>query len=373
MASSGRLRRRLSQKSLQLSERISERRRSKSQPQSPEVVEVRKKLLLFNEFIIKVESATLELLQPNPHARTKVAWKTSYSRAAGSTAENPPKYPHAEGGLAKRFSKFAERLNDATAYTAALRSSGRSFHQLCAAKRLLDVEVREKFLYPFLVIQEKELQPVVKSHLKTSDGKAVDGADDVSIGGENEYTDENVFDVSVDMFSETKEQEYVGLLLELTTALKEFHRKCAVIMETLVAELAAMANEVQSQSGEEKTSNEQMKTKKETTAMPTKQKDGYTLIFNNSSNNAMTSFRGGEMGEGIYKNCDPYQIDEGGANKDKIYSAYSPYKIYAVAPKRCSVQYGQNVVKNVDASTMYGEATKKIDPPSFSHNIPCYF
>ena len=62
----------------------------------------------------------MELLQPNPHARTKVAWMTSYSRAAGNT-ENTPKYPHGELSLAKRFSKFAERMNDATAYTAALR------------------------------------------------------------------------------------------------------------------------------------------------------------------------------------------------------------------------------------------------------------
>ena len=49
---------------------------------------------------------------------------------------------------------------------------------------------------------------------------------------------------SVDLFSEEKEREYVCLLLELVTALGEFHRKCALIMDTLIEELVTVSTEV---------------------------------------------------------------------------------------------------------------------------------
>ena len=53
---------------------------------------------------------------------------------------------------------------------------------MCAAKHVLDVEVKRKFLYPLLVIQEKQLVPLVKSTRKESkeaeDGQKKSGSKD---------------------------------------------------------------------------------------------------------------------------------------------------------------------------------------------------
>jgi len=362
MSTPTRLRRSLSRTSLRISKRIRERRSSKVQ-EPAEIIALREKVILFNEFVSKVETATLEYLQPNPHQRTKVAWKTSYSRAAGNL-QKVAKYPQVEASLSRKFMKFAEGLNDASAYAASLMSSGKSFQELSAVKNALEVEIKEKFLHPLLMIQESQLQvAIAKVKISSDEIKESDENDD---GKEKDMTlleeEENREEILRNTFSESKEKEYVNLLLQLIKAVTEYHHKCASIMDTLVNELVALMSEVK---------NQQKSRKKE-----------------DESNDVQDE----EMEDGVFMDTNEYEyseavdlsICESTPGEDILYENFNLIKKGGAWPpmgvtktailtgaERCNVQYNKN--KKGDSPGMYGDLLKDLDPPTLCINMPAYF
>ena len=233
------LKRRYSRSTQYLSERINQ---SKASKVDSEFLELRQKVEVYNVFTEKIQAATKEFMQPNPHKRTTTSWKTSYLRVAGQDT-GAAKYPQVESSLAQRFMKFSVELyglRDPTPYEWSLKTLGESFEHLSESKDLLESELRNMFLYPLSSMQE-ELHEIL-DELKKFDKRRLEydynrnnkeKVSAINLETSRYKYESSKRDCYMKMMEFTeKESEHIYVLYNLVRSLNDYHGKCREVMNS---------------------------------------------------------------------------------------------------------------------------------------------
>ena len=202
---------------------------------------------MYDSFIEKIETATKEYMQPNPHKRTTTTWKTSYLRVAGQDTDSA-RYPQVEASLAYRFTKFSVELyglRDPTPYEWSLKTLGESFEHLSENKDVLEDELRKTFLHPLSSMQGEireildELKKFDKRRLEydfNRNHKEKVSAVDLET---SRYKYESCRrDCYMKMMKFTEEEsEHVSVLYNLVRSLQNHHRMCHDVMSDAVTSI----------------------------------------------------------------------------------------------------------------------------------------
>lgn len=219
-----------------------------------DIVDLGRKLDVVNECVEGMQTKTKEYLQPNPTARTKMAMQSSYQKARGQVAA--VKYPQPEFNLAEVFSKFGGGLNDMSAYALSLSDLGSSFNELSEAKDGMEINVSQNFLEPLFEMQQKELKEIAH-HRKKLEGRRLDfdykknKGDRVTLeeleAAENKFLESKQLCINSMSNFMDNDVEHISQLLHFAESIRDYHKECGNILDSLTQSLSSKLTEAASQ------------------------------------------------------------------------------------------------------------------------------
>ncbi|XP_036909408.1 endophilin-A3 isoform X4 [Sturnira hondurensis] len=155
-------------------------------------------------------------------------------------------YPQTEGLLGDCMLKYGRELGDGSTFGGALIEVGESMKRMAEVKDALDINVKQTFIDPLQLLQDKDLKEI-GHHLKKLEGRRLDY--DYKKKRVGKIPDEEVRQ-AVEKFEESKELaersmfnflendvEQVGQLAVFVEAALDYHRQSAEILEELRGKL----------------------------------------------------------------------------------------------------------------------------------------
>ncbi|XP_060116216.1 endophilin-A3 [Heteronotia binoei] len=211
--------------------------------------EMERKIDVTNKVVAELLSKSTEYLQPNPASRAKLGMLNTVSKFRGQVKATG--YPQPEGLLGDCMLRYGRELGEESTFGAALIDVGESMKQMAEVKDSLDINVKQNFIDPLQLLQDKDLKEI-GHHLKKLEGRRLDY--DYKKKRLGKIPDEEVKQ-AVEKFEESKELaersmfnflendiEQVSQLLVLIEAALDYHRQSAEILEELQSKLQNRIN-----------------------------------------------------------------------------------------------------------------------------------
>ncbi|XP_043842382.1 endophilin-A3 isoform X2 [Dromiciops gliroides] len=198
------------------------------------------KIDVTSKAIVDLLAKCTEYLQPNPACRMKLGMQNTMSRITGQVITAG--YPQPEGLLGDSMLRYGNELGEDSMFGQALLDFGESMKLIAEVKDYLDITVKQNFIDPLQLLQEKDLKEVAY-HLKKLEGRRLD----------YDYKKRRVSRISreellsaVRKFEESKEVtrkgmcnllendiEQVSQLLAFVEAVLAYHKQSAEILQEL--------------------------------------------------------------------------------------------------------------------------------------------
>ncbi|XP_043533527.1 endophilin-A3a isoform X5 [Chiloscyllium plagiosum] len=121
-------------------------------------VEMERKIEATSKAVAEVLSKTTEYLQPNPAYRAKLGMLNTMSKIRGQVKTTG--YPQPEGLLGECMLRNGKDLGDDSNFGPALVDVGEALKQMAEVKDSLDIDVKQNFIDPLQILQEKDLKEI---------------------------------------------------------------------------------------------------------------------------------------------------------------------------------------------------------------------
>ena len=190
------------------------------------------------------------VLQPNPAARVKVAYRAKVGKVSGKQTQQH--YPHAEGSLGDVMLKGGSELGDDSHFGLALVSTGSALKELADYRENLDMTVNQNFVDPLNSFINKELKEV-SHHRKKLESRRLDydgkkrkqAKNEKSVTAEELSMAEEKYEESMQLAENAMgavidgEVEQICQLQALIEAMAQLHQESLRVMENLQEDLAS--------------------------------------------------------------------------------------------------------------------------------------
>ncbi|XP_038623062.1 endophilin-A3 isoform X1 [Tachyglossus aculeatus] len=209
-----------------------------------EFQEMERKIDITNKAVGELLCKSTEYLQPNPAYRAKLGMLNTVSKIRGQVKTTG--YPQTEGLLGDCMLRFGKELGEESSFGAALIDAGESMKLMAEVKDSLDINVKQNFLDPLQLLQDKDLREI-GHHLKKLEGRRLDY--DYKKKRIGKVPDEEVRQ-AVEKFEESKELaersmfnflendvEQVSQLAVFVEAALNYHRQSTDILKELHSKL----------------------------------------------------------------------------------------------------------------------------------------
>ncbi|NWX63315.1 SH3G3 protein, partial [Promerops cafer] len=214
-----------------------------------EFLEMERKIDVTNKAVTELLSKSTEYLQPNPAYRAKLGMLNTMSKIRGQVKTTG--YPQTEGLLGDCMIRYGRELGDDSMFGLALLDAGESMKQMAEVKDSLDINVKQNFIDPLQLLQDKDLKEI-GHHLKKLEGRRLDY--DYKKKRFGKIPDEEVKQ-AVEKFEESKELaersmfnflendvEQVSQLAVFVEAALDYHKQSTEILEDLQSKLQNRIN-----------------------------------------------------------------------------------------------------------------------------------
>ncbi|XP_074011823.1 endophilin-A3 isoform X1 [Numenius arquata] len=214
-----------------------------------EFQEMERKIDVTNKAVAELLSKSTEYLQPNPAYRAKLGMLNTMSKIRGQVKTTG--YPQTEGLLGDCMIRYGRELGDDSMFGLALLDAGESMKQMAEVKDSLDINVKQNFIDPLQLLQDKDLKEI-GHHLKKLEGRRLDY--DYKKKRLGKIPDEEVKQ-AVEKFEESKELaersmfnflendvEQVSQLAVFVEAALDYHKQSTDILEDLQSKLQNRIN-----------------------------------------------------------------------------------------------------------------------------------
>ncbi|XP_066052496.1 LOW QUALITY PROTEIN: endophilin-A3 [Chamaea fasciata] len=214
-----------------------------------EFQEMERKIDVTNKAVTELLSKSTEYLQPNPAYRAKLGMLNTMSKIRGQVKTTG--YPQTEGLLGDCMIRYGRELGDDSMFGLALLDAGESMKQMAEVKDSLDINVKQNFIDPLQLLQDKDLKEI-GHHLKKLEGRRLDY--DYKKKRFGKIPDEEVKQ-AVEKFEESKELaersmfnflendvEQVSQLAVFVEAALDYHKQSTEILEDLQSKLQNRIN-----------------------------------------------------------------------------------------------------------------------------------
>ncbi|KAM4826302.1 endophilin-A3 isoform 2-T6 [Thomomys bottae] len=199
-----------------------------------------RKIDVTNKAVAEILSKATEYLQPNPAYRAKLGMLNTVSKIRGQVKTTG--YPQTEGLLGDCMLKYGKELGEDSAFGKALVEVGESMKLMAEVKDSLDISVKQTFIDPLQLLQDKDLREI-GHHLKKLEGRRLDY--DYKKKRVGKIPEEEIRQ-AVEKFEESKELaersmfnflendvEQVSQLAVFIEAALDYHRRSAEILQEL--------------------------------------------------------------------------------------------------------------------------------------------
>ncbi|XP_065703844.2 endophilin-A3 isoform X2 [Patagioenas fasciata] len=214
-----------------------------------EFQEMERKIDVTNKAVAELLSKSTEYLQPNPAYRARLGMLNTMSKIRGQVKTTG--YPQTEGLLGDCMIRYGRELGDESMFGLALLDAGESMKQMAEVKDSLDINVKQNFIDPLQLLQDKDLKEI-GHHLKKLEGRRLDY--DYKKKRLGKIPDEEVKQ-AVEKFEESKELaersmfnflendvEQVSQLAVFVEAALDYHKQSTEILEDLQSKLQNRIN-----------------------------------------------------------------------------------------------------------------------------------
>ncbi|KAM9275334.1 endophilin-A3 [Morus bassanus] len=214
-----------------------------------EFQEMERKIDVTNKAVAELLSKSTEYLQPNPAYRAKLGMLNTMSKIRGQVKTTG--YPQTEGLLGDCMIRYGRELGDDSMFGLALLDAGETMKQMAEVKDSLDINVKQNFIDPLQLLQDKDLKEI-GHHLKKLEGRRLDY--DYKKKRLGKIPDEEVKQ-AVEKFEESKELaersmfhflendvEQVSQLAVFVEAALDYHKQSTEILEDLQSKLQNRIN-----------------------------------------------------------------------------------------------------------------------------------
>ncbi|XP_029424847.1 endophilin-A3 isoform X2 [Nannospalax galili] len=198
------------------------------------------KIDVTNKAVAEILSKATEYLQPNPAYRAKLGMLNTVSKIRGQVKTTG--YPQTEGLLGDCMLKYGRELGEDSTFGNALIEVGESLKLMAEVKDCLDINVKQTFIDPLQLLQDKDLKEI-GHHLRKLEGRRLDY--DYKKKRVGKIPDEEIRQ-AVEKFEESKELaersmfnflendvEQVGQLAVFIEAALDYHRQSTEILQEL--------------------------------------------------------------------------------------------------------------------------------------------
>ncbi|XP_015687159.1 endophilin-A3-like, partial [Protobothrops mucrosquamatus] len=120
--------------------------------------EMEKKIDVTGKAVAELLSKATEYLQPNPAYRAKLGMLNTVSKIRGQVKDTG--YPQTEGLLGDCMLRYGGELGEDSTFGAALIDVGESMKQMAEVKDSLDITIKQNFIDPLQLLQEKDLKEI---------------------------------------------------------------------------------------------------------------------------------------------------------------------------------------------------------------------
>ncbi|XP_027376561.1 endophilin-A3 isoform X5 [Bos indicus] len=209
-----------------------------------EFLDMERKIDITNKAVAEILSKATEYLQPNPAYRAKLGMLNTMSKIRGQVKTTG--YPQTEGLLGDCMLKYGKELGEGSTFGSALIEVGESMKLMAEVKDSLDINVKQTFIDPLQLLQDKDLKEI-GHHLKKLEGRRLDY--DYKKKRVGKIPDEEVRQ-AVEKFEESKELaersmfnflendvEQVSQLAVFVEAALDYHRQSTEILQELQSKL----------------------------------------------------------------------------------------------------------------------------------------
>ncbi|XP_076877632.1 endophilin-A3b isoform X2 [Brachyhypopomus gauderio] len=207
-------------------------------------LKMEKKTQITHKLILDLVTKTTEYLQPNPAYRAKVSMLSTVSRIRGQVKMTG--YPQTEGMLGDCMLHYGSELGMESAFGCALVDMGHALRDMAKIRDCLDVRVKQSFIDPLQILQNKELKEIAY-HLRKLEGRRLDF--DYKKRRKGKIPDDEIKQ-ALEKFEESKElaersmfnliendKDQVQQLLGLTEAALDYHRQTCHVLDNLHSNL----------------------------------------------------------------------------------------------------------------------------------------
>ncbi|XP_042098575.1 endophilin-A3 isoform X7 [Ovis aries] len=136
-----------------------------------EFLDMERKIDITNKAVAEILSKATEYLQPNPAYRAKLGMLNTVSKIRGQVKTTG--YPQTEGLLGDCMLKYGKELGEGSTFGSALIEVGESMKLMAEVKDSLDINVKQTFIDPLQLLQDKDLKEI-GHHLKKLEGRRLD-------------------------------------------------------------------------------------------------------------------------------------------------------------------------------------------------------
>nr|XP_042134760.1 endophilin-A3 isoform X4 [Peromyscus maniculatus bairdii] len=208
-------------------------------------MDMEKKVDITSKAVAEILSKATEYLQPNPAHRAKLGMLNTMSKIRGQVKATG--YPQTEGMLGDCMLKYGKELGEDSAFGNALIDVGESMKRMAEVKDSLDINVKQTFIDPLQLLQDKDLKEIAH-HLRKLEGRRLDY--DYKKRRVGKIPEEEIRQ-AIEKFEESKELaersmfnflendiEQVSQLAVFVEAALDYHRQSTEILQELQKKLA---------------------------------------------------------------------------------------------------------------------------------------
>ncbi|XP_059128103.1 endophilin-A3 isoform X2 [Peromyscus eremicus] len=208
-------------------------------------MDMEKKVDITSKAVAEILSKATEYLQPNPAYRAKLGMLNTMSKIRGQVKATG--YPQTEGLLGDCMLKYGKELGEESAFGNALMEVGESMKRMAEVKDSLDINVKQTFIDPLQLLQDKDLKEI-GHHLRKLEGRRLDY--DYKKRRVGKIPEEEIRQ-AIEKFEESKELaersmfnflendiEQVSQLAVFVEAALDYHRQSTEILQELQKKLA---------------------------------------------------------------------------------------------------------------------------------------
>ncbi|KAJ8797900.1 hypothetical protein J1605_017102, partial [Eschrichtius robustus] len=123
-----------------------------------EFLDMERKIDITNKAVAEILSKATEYLQPNPAYRAKLGMLNTVSKIRGQVKTTG--YPQTEGLLGDCMLKYGKELGEGSTFGNALIEVGESMKLMAEVKDSLDINVKQTFIDPLQLLQDKDLKEI---------------------------------------------------------------------------------------------------------------------------------------------------------------------------------------------------------------------